>query len=52
MLIQADTEQSLDKGVADYMECWNPAGYMTRVSERYQCPEGSRAVIQRLASCE
>ena len=52
VMIQADTDQAVDQGVSEYMRQYPAAGFMTRVSARYECPEGRRAVIRRLASCD
>lgn len=52
VMIQADTDQAVDQGVSEYMQQYPAAGFMTRVSGRYECPEGHRAVIRRLASCD
>ena len=52
VMVQADTDQAVDQGVSEYMRQYPAAGFMTRVAARYECPEGQRAVIRRLASCD
>jgi hypothetical protein len=52
VMVQADTDQAVDQGVSEYMRQYPAEGFMTRVSARYECPEGRRAVIRRLASCD
>ena len=52
VMVQADTDQAVNQGVSEYMRQYPAAGFMTRVSARYECPEGRRAVIRRLASCD
>jgi hypothetical protein len=50
--VESDSQLGLDQGIQDYMESYHPAGYGTRVSSRYKCVSGHRAVITRLASCD
>ena len=52
VMVQADTDQAVNQGVSEYMRQYPAAGFMTRVSARYECSEGRRAVIRRLASCD
>ena len=52
VMVQADTDEAVDQGVSEYLRQYPAAGFMTRVSARYNCPEGHRAVIRRLASCD
>ena len=50
VMVQADTDQAVDQGVSEYMRQYPAAGFMTRVSARYECPEGRRAVTVRFSA--
>ena len=52
VVVQAPTDEAVERGVKDYLSQWHPLGYNTRVSARYKCDEGHRAEITRLASCD
>ena len=50
--LESPSQMSLDSSIKDYFDRYHPNGYMTHIISRYSVPNGERAIISRLASCD